>query len=70
MSDRQWCCKSQNIMVSDNEQHGEPTMINRVCLNCYTHFYGLVGEVKTYTRKEWDDYLDRNLKNLEKEIFA
>lgn len=37
--------------------HGEDTPVqkmNRVCLNCYTHWAGTVGEEQQYSRKEWD----------------
>ena len=69
MTDRQWCCMDQDIMNSDHQPGDEAKVINRVCLSCYTHFYGKLGAVKKYTRKQWDQFIDRNLKNLEKEIF-
>lgn len=61
------CCDKQSIATMDYQWpiFGEPkeTKVNRVCLNCYTHWAGSVGythwagsvgSVVQYTRKEWD----------------
>jgi hypothetical protein len=43
---------------------GEPQVekINRICLNCYTHWAGTAGEEIQYTRKEWDALLEETMK--------
>ena len=33
------------------------TKINRICLKCYKHWFGVEGDVREFTRKEWDDYV-------------
>lgn len=44
------CCAKPNIVslqVTDE-------IINRVCLQCLTHWYGDPVNPEKYTRKEWD----------------
>lgn len=31
--------------------------INRVCLKCWTHWFGPVSSVVMYTRQQWDDLM-------------
>lgn len=57
------CCKTPDVMKSDTVD-GEVKTVNRVCLGCYTHWYGVIGAVKKYTRAEWDAHLDRNLQSM------
>jgi len=37
---------------------------NRICTNCYAHWYGNPDSLKKYTRKEWDDYVNNSF-NIE-----
>ena len=32
--------------------------VNRMCMKCHTHWAGLVDNVKQYTGKEWDRYVE------------
>lgn len=32
---------------------------NRICSNCYTHWYGHPDSLKKYSRKEWDLMMDK-----------
>lgn len=56
------CCSNQSIAVMDyrwpefSEQ--QEIKVNRVCLSCCTHWAGVVSDVKQYTRKEWDAYVN------------
>lgn len=55
------CCAKQSIANMDHVSFNsmfnskeKEMMVNRMCMNCYTHWAGLVDSVKQYTRKEWD----------------
>ena len=43
---------------------GEPQVqkVNRVCLNCGTHWAGTDGEEVRYSRKEWDILMEDTFK--------
>lgn len=32
---------------------------NRLCAHCFEHWYGIDGDVKRYTRQEWDAYITK-----------
>ncbi len=65
MSDEkvQNCCSKPSIHTMDYRYPIFPnlgeqlTRINRVCCNCLSHWYGVEGDVKQYTRAEWDALL-------------
>jgi hypothetical protein len=31
--------------------------VNRVCTNCWTHWFGPENAVMQYTRQQWDNYV-------------
>jgi hypothetical protein len=39
------------------------TKINRVCLKCWAHWFGVDGDVKKFTSKEWESYINQSLKD-------
>ena len=59
------------LFPSDGEQ--KVTKINRVCTNCFAHWFGVEGEVKQYTRAEWDVMLNESFEQdtqKQRELFA
>lgn len=61
------CCKRPSIARMDYTKHtprdigagyDESPRINRVCTHCYTHWFGHPSEVKTYTRQQWDSWIN------------
>ena len=60
------CCKNpaqynmHEFKYSPNENgyHYPEPCWNRVCTNCYTHWYGHPDKLKKYTRKEWDAMIE------------
>jgi hypothetical protein len=58
------CCQKQNVanmdhlryVVSDKGYEGS-ARVNRVCLNCLTHWYGTATRVRKYRGTEWDAML-------------
>ena len=53
------CCARQSIAVMDYkwpifDEATNKIKVNRICLRCYTHWFGFADNVKQYTRKEWD----------------
>lgn len=59
----QICCAKQSIHTMDYLSPIFPNLgeqvvrVNRVCCNCLTHWYGVEGDIKQYTRAEWDALL-------------
>ena len=57
------CCKRQDISTMDSLQHHpsnweNPTrFVRRVCVICFARWEGPVGNVRHFTRREWDAYL-------------
>jgi hypothetical protein len=56
------CCRRPDIarmdyLHFDKDIRTESPRINRVCLHCLTHFFGVPGAVKQYTGAEWDAML-------------
>jgi len=53
-------CKRPAIANMDHKQGDafdvRPT-VNRMCITCGAHWYGPVGDVKEYTRAEWDAWI-------------
>jgi hypothetical protein len=33
---------------------------NRICTNCFTHWYGHPDNLKRYTKQEWDKMIEDN----------
>ena len=55
------CCKRPSIANLDHIKGYAPDhihMTNRICMNCGKHWYG-AETVREYTRKEWDDWVDK-----------
>lgn len=58
------CCHHPAIQTMDYkypvfaEFSEQVTKINRICLRCYTHWFGVEGDVKQFTRKEWDAMIE------------
>ena len=58
------CCKRNAIANMDHKKSGPrgwnyPVAVtNRMCLHCGKHWYGIEGQVKEYTRKEWDSWIN------------
>jgi len=54
------CCAKPSINRMDYRIHSdEPYLvINRMCMSCGQHWHGRDGEVKEYTRAEWDKYVN------------
>jgi len=61
------CCDRASIAVMDylwpvftkDEEIPNPH-VNRMCMKCNTHWAGPVDNVKQYTGKEWDRYVEKN----------
>lgn len=57
------CCKRPSVATMDYFSHTPDDWnrpqpkVNRVCLRCYTHWFGTPDAVTQYTRKEWDSYI-------------
>lgn len=58
------CCNRPSVADLDHKKYfqdnaaGYIEITSRVCLNCYTHWYGPAGNVKKYTSKEWDAWMN------------
>ena len=54
------------------ENSYKPTICwNRICLTCYTHWYGSPNNLKKYTKKEWDNYINASFDTYNQErMFA
>jgi hypothetical protein len=46
-------------VLFDAEDGSRREMVNRCCLHCGQHWAGEKGDVREYTRKEWDDLLNK-----------
>lgn len=62
------CCSRPSIHTMDYTypifpEVGDPvvTKINRVCTRCFAHWFGVEGDVKQYTGKEWDAQLEAHM---------
>jgi hypothetical protein len=61
------CCQNPNITtphaeiyaINDAGRYEAIPFINRLCLNCLTHWYGPPDALVTYSRREWDAYVNR-----------
>lgn len=51
-------CRRSAVANMDHMKGSDPAdlvpTVNRLCMTCYQHWYGPRGEVKEYTRAEWD----------------
>lgn len=57
-------CTHPDIVVMDHwrDDNGRKRWVNRCCRACWTHWSGPeAGEVKEYTKAEWDAYLSRDI---------
>lgn len=57
------CCNNQKIFNSDHKKFDHDKNLtfevtNRHCSSCRMHWYGINGEIKKYTSKEWDAWLE------------
>lgn len=56
------CCDRQALAKMDHKWplFGEDSklMVNTMCMRCYTHWAGLDGNVKIYTKKQWEDHIN------------
>lgn len=56
------CCKRPSIANMDYVKHSpesdpEPR-VNRVCMRCWTHWFGPTDAVEKFTKREWDAQLE------------
>jgi hypothetical protein len=51
------CCVRPSVVTMDYTADGV-RKTNRCCTKCYTHWFGAPGEVREYTRKEWDGLME------------
>lgn len=69
------CCARQSITNLDHtsplfqSMGAHESITNRVCINCYTHWYGSGLSVKRYSRQEWDALVS-NREAWEKDMAA
>lgn len=57
------CCTKPSIVKLDYKDWDcDSITINRVCIHCSEHWFGIDGDVKHYTRQEWDAYLTEGWK--------
>jgi hypothetical protein len=60
------CCNKQRIqalshkraVIGDDGHYQDLPHVNKICLSCGSHWYGLPDDVKFYTRKEWDAWIE------------
>lgn len=58
------CCARPGVATMDHVKgyHGDTKeMVSRVCLKCGTHWYGEAGNVREYSRREWDAWINSAL---------
>ena len=58
------CCDRQSLAIMDytwpmfknqlEEGEIQQTKINRLCMHCFAHWFGTEGDVKQYTKAEWN----------------
>lgn len=52
------CCDKQSIAVMDYRwpmwEEPHEIKVNRMCTHCGTHWAGFVGQVKQFTRRQWE----------------
>jgi len=46
--------------LEDGTNVPEPR-VNRVCMNCYTHWSGSPDSIQQYTKAQWDKLLEGSL---------
>lgn len=71
------CCPRQEIANMDYLKaspinwYNSEIRINRVCLKCWTHWFGSEGEVKMFTKQEWDQWICQSEKteDIQPELF-
>jgi hypothetical protein len=58
------CCSRPSIAKMDykwpvfDAPEKQVMKVNRVCLHCFAHWFGVEPDVKQYTRKEWDAMME------------
>lgn len=56
------CCANPSVATMDHRKWSDresKLMVNRVCLRCYTHWYGEDGaNVVEFTRAAWDRWMN------------
>jgi hypothetical protein len=50
-------CRRPALMKMDYRRDGV-SFVNRHCITCNAHWYGPEDQVKEFTSKEWDQYLE------------
>lgn len=61
------CCSKQSIVtlhelryeILDSRYVKKP-FLNKVCCNCYSHWYGEPDSLKKYSRNEWDEMINKS----------
>jgi len=53
------CCDKPSIVNMDYRKDSLK-MVNRCCTNhqCHAHWFGPLGEIKKYTKKQWDAWMN------------
>jgi hypothetical protein len=51
------CCDRPAVVVMDYTAENV-RKVNRVCTRCWTHWHGLEGSVRQYTKKQWDTLIE------------
>ena len=59
------CCNRPSIANFDHTknyfgEYPDVKIVNRVCVRCYRHWYGPEGEVKEFSRAEWDKLINES----------
>ena len=58
------CCNRPSIATMDHRKYSghdylNPVqMVNRCCTKCWAHWYGPTDAVRSYTRAEWDRWIN------------
>lgn len=59
------CCDRQSLAIMDhkwplfvNNDEGRIVKVNRMCMRCYTHWAGNEGDVKKFTKAEWNALIE------------
>lgn len=52
------CCDKQVIVDRSQGFKSAIGRTNKMCLSCGSHLYGVADDVRFYTRKEWDTWMN------------
>ena len=63
------CCNKPDVATLhdfiheiENGKYITVPCINKVCIKCFTHWYGKSDSIKRYSKKEWDYYIEEGYK--------